>query len=71
MPLLRILGLWFGVAIVIGGTIGAGILRTPGLVMAHAGSPATAVMVWILAGLFALAAAASLAELATAVPKSG
>jgi APA family basic amino acid/polyamine antiporter len=71
MPLLRVLGVWFGVAIVIGGTIGAGILRTPGLVMAHVGLPATAVMVWILAGLFALAAAASLAELATAIPKSG
>jgi APA family basic amino acid/polyamine antiporter len=71
MPLLRVLGVWFGVAIVIGGTIGAGILRTPGLVMAHVGSPATAIVVWILAGLFAMAAAASLAELAAAIPKSG
>jgi len=71
VPLLRILGVWFGVAIVIGGTIGAGILRTPGLVMAHVGSPALAIMVWVLAGLFATAAAASLAELAAAIPKSG
>jgi APA family basic amino acid/polyamine antiporter len=71
VPLLRILGVWFGVAIVIGGTIGAGILRTPSLVMSHAGSPAIAITVWIVAGLFAMAAAASLAELAAAVPKSG
>ena len=71
MPLLRVLGVWFGVAIVIGGTIGAGILRTPGLVMAHVGSPTLAIMVWVVAGLFAMAAAASLAELAAAVPKSG
>jgi basic amino acid/polyamine antiporter, APA family len=71
VPLLRILGVWFGLAIVIGGTIGAGILRTPGLVMAHVGSPAPAIMVWVLAGLFATAAAACLAELAAAIPKSG
>jgi len=71
MPLLRILGVWFGVAIVIGGTIGAGILRTPNLVMSHAGSPALAITVWIVAGVFAMAAAASLAELAAAIPKSG
>jgi APA family basic amino acid/polyamine antiporter len=71
MPLPRILGVWFGVAIVIGGTIGAGILRTPSLVMSHVGSPGLAIAVWIAAGLFAMAAAASLAELAAAIPKSG
>jgi APA family basic amino acid/polyamine antiporter len=71
VPLLRGLGVWFGVAIVLGGTIGAGILRTPGLVMGHVGSPALAIMVWVVAGLFAMAAAACLAELAAAVPKSG
>jgi len=71
VPLLRVLGVWFGVAIVLGGTIGAGILRTPGLVMGHVGSPALAIMVWVVAGLFAMAAAACLAELAAAVPKSG
>jgi APA family basic amino acid/polyamine antiporter len=71
MPLLRILGVWFGVAIVIGGTVGAGILRTPGPVMAYVGSPAYAILVWIVAGLFAMAAASCLAELAAAIPKSG
>ena len=71
MPLLRILGVWFGVAIVIGGTIGAGILRTPNLVMSHVGSPGVAIAVWVVAGFFAMAAAASLAELAAAIPKSG
>ena len=71
MPLPRILGVWFGVAIVIGGTIGAGILRTPNLVMSHVGSPGLAIAVWVVAGFFAMAAAASLAELAAAIPKSG
>lgn len=56
---------------VIGGTVGAGILRTPGPVMGHLGSPALALAVWVVAGLFAMAAAACLAELAAAVPKSG
>jgi APA family basic amino acid/polyamine antiporter len=71
MALLKILGVWFGVAIVIGGTIGAGILRTPGPVMSYAGSPVVAIGVWIVAGLFAMAAASCLAELAAAIPKSG
>jgi APA family basic amino acid/polyamine antiporter len=71
VPLLRILGVWFGLAVVVGGTIGAGVLRTPGPIMAHTGSAAMALVVWVVAGLFAMAAAACLAELATAVPKSG
>ena len=71
MPLLRILGVWFGLAVVVGGTIGAGVLRTPGPIMVHTGSAAMALVVWVVAGLFAMAAAACLAELATAVPKSG
>ena len=71
MPLLRILGVGFGLAVVVGGSIGAGILRTPGPVMAHVGSPAIALLVWLVAGLFTMAAAACLAELAATVPKSG
>jgi len=71
MALLRILGVWFGVAVVVGGTIGAGILRTPGPVMAHVASPGLSLLVWILGGLFATASAACLAELASAIPKSG
>jgi APA family basic amino acid/polyamine antiporter len=71
MPLLRILGVWFGLAVVLGGSIGAGILRTPGPVMSHVGSPALAIAVWVTAGLFTMAAAACLAELAAAIPRSG
>ena len=37
--LLDILGLGFGLAGAVGGTIGAGILRTPGLVAAQLPSP--------------------------------
>lgn len=33
--LLRILGIWFGLAVAIGGMVGVGILRTPGIVAAN------------------------------------
>ena len=39
--------------------------------MAHVGAPVLAILVWVVAGLFAMAAAACLAELGAAVPKSG
>src|SRR5688500_4622688 len=71
MPLLRILGVAFGVAVVLGSSIGAGILRTPGPVAALAGGGYTAVLLWAAGGLFALLGASALADLATSIPKSG
>ena len=37
----RILGLGFGLAVSVGGTIGVGILRTPGLVAGQLHAPST------------------------------
>jgi APA family basic amino acid/polyamine antiporter len=71
MPLLRILGVAFGLAVVLGTSIGAGILRTPGPVAALAGGGSTAVLLWVAGGLFALLGASALADLATSIPKSG
>lgn len=71
MALLRILGVGFSLAVVVGGSIGSGIVRSPGLVAMHAGSEAVALGVWALACAFALVGAMCLSELATAVPKSG
>jgi len=69
--LLRILGLTFGIAVVVGGTVGQGILRTPGLV-AHALPSAPLIMaVWIAGGLLALIDACAMMELAAAVPRAG
>src|SRR5438552_13002525 len=51
--LLRILGVTFGVAVGIGGTIGIGILRVPGSVAAHLGHSGLIMAVWILSGLYA------------------
>ncbi|HEX7530115.1 MAG TPA: hypothetical protein VF333_03145, partial [Pyrinomonadaceae bacterium] len=51
--LLRILGVGFGLAVTIGGTIGMGILRTPGEVAAQLPTPRLFIGVWILGGVYA------------------
>lgn len=72
MPkLLKVLGVAFGLAIIVGNTIGAGILRTPGEVAAALPSVPLFFLVWVVGGLYALLGAASLAELTVALPKSG
>ena len=69
--LLRVLGVGFGLAVIIGNTIGAGILRTPGDVALHLPSLWLFMGVWIMGGLYALLGALSLAELGTMIPRSG
>lgn len=69
--LLRVLGVSFGLAVTIGNTIGAGILRTPGQVAAHLPDLALFTLVWIAGGVYALLCAVSVAEVATMVPRSG
>ena len=70
--LLRLLGLGFGIAVILGGTIGVGILRTPGSVVARLGSEPLAIAVWVLGGMYALLGAfALLALLITAAGIAG
>ena len=69
--LLRILGLGFGLAIVVGGTIGVGILRSPGPIAEQLGSVWLILLVWTLGGVYTLLGANYLAELATMIPKAG
>jgi basic amino acid/polyamine antiporter, APA family len=69
--LLRILGLAFGIAVVVGETVGVGIMRTPGPVDARLGTPALIYLVWLALGVYTLFAANTLAELATAIPTAG
>jgi APA family basic amino acid/polyamine antiporter len=69
--LLRILGIGFGLAICVGGTIGVGILRNPGGVAGHIPSVWLILLAWTLGGVYALLSANYLAELATAIPKAG
>jgi APA family basic amino acid/polyamine antiporter len=67
----RVLGVGFGVAVVLGGTIGMGILRTPGLVAARLPDPWLFLGAWVLGGVYALLGAISVAELGAMVPRSG
>src|SRR5688572_16456564 len=69
--LLRVLGLVFGIAVGVGSMIGGGILRTPGSVLDQVPYPALALALWAVAGLHALLSANVIAEVMTAVPKSG
>lgn len=69
--LLRVLGVGFGLAVIIGNTIGAGILRTPGDVAAQLPNAWLFIGVWVIGGLYALLGAISVAELGTMIPRSG
>jgi len=69
--LLRVLGVGFGLAVTIGGTIGMGILRTPGEVANQLPTPTLFMGVWILGGVYALLGAVSVAELGAMIPRSG
>lgn len=69
--LLQVLGVSFGVAVLVGNTILIGILRTPGDVAARLPSPALFIGVWVIGGLYALLGAISLAEPGAMLAKSG
>lgn len=67
----KVLGLSFGIAIFIGGTIGVGILRTPGEIAAHLNNDWLIISVWLIGGLYILMGCGAYAELATSIPKAG
>lgn len=69
--LLRILGVGFGLAVVVGGTIGVGILRNPGGVAEQIPSVWLILMAWTLGGIYCLLGANYLSELAAMTPKAG
>jgi len=65
------LGSGFTLAVMVGGIIGLGILRTPGVVAAVAPEPLMFVSLWILIGLFILLSTIVVAELVGMTPRSG
>src|SRR5437016_1380409 len=69
--LLSILGVSFGLAVGIGNTIGAGILRTPGDVASMLPTAWLFLGVWVIGALYALLGTNALAELGTMLPRSG
>lgn len=69
--LLRLLGVGFGIAVGVGATIGAGILRTPGEVAGYTRSAGLCLAFWLIGGIYTLVCASSIIELATMLPRAG
>jgi APA family basic amino acid/polyamine antiporter len=69
--LLHILGVGFGVAVAVGGMIGAGILRTPSLIAAQVPDAGLILALWALGALHAALEANVISELSTAMPRAG
>jgi len=65
------LGLFTTIMLVIGGVIGSGIFRKPGIMAAQVGSPELLLGVWVLAGLLTLFGALTNAEIAGMMPETG
>lgn len=69
--LLKILGVGFGLAVIIGNTIGGGIVSTPGSVATNLPNAWLFIAVWVAGGIYALLGAVSVAELGAMLPRSG
>ncbi len=69
--LLRVLGLVFSLAVVVGGVIGSGIMRAPGEVAKAITEPWLILVAWILGGGSAMLAAMPLVEAGASVPLAG
>jgi basic amino acid/polyamine antiporter, APA family len=66
-----VLGLGFGLAVIVGATLGIGILRTPGLVAGQLPTSTAILVVWLAGGLYTLLGAACFAELGAMLPREG
>ncbi|HEX6575940.1 MAG TPA: amino acid permease [Gemmatimonadaceae bacterium] len=69
--LVRRIGLWTAVAILVGSTIGSGIFRSPAGIAAKLPGPLPFLSMWVVGGLFALCGALTLAEATSAFPRTG
>ncbi|MGH7022499.1 MAG: APC family permease [Caulobacteraceae bacterium] len=69
--LLRVLGLAFGLAVVVGGVIGSGIMRAPGIVAQGFTTTPLILAAWTLGGLASMLAAMPLVEAGSSVPLAG
>ena len=67
----RRIGLWSAIAIVVGSVIGSGIFRSPSGIADRLPGPLAMMSVWVIGGIFALCGALTMAELASAIPKTG
>src|SRR5882762_4558170 len=69
--LVRRLGLWSAVAVLVGSTIGSGIFRTPASVAQRIDDVPLFLLAWVVGGVVVLCGALTYSELAAAFPRSG
>ena len=69
--LLRVLGLFFGIAVSIGCTLGVGILRQPGPVASYLREPWLIMLMWFGGAVYSALGVLNVAELATMIPRAG
>jgi APA family basic amino acid/polyamine antiporter len=69
--LLRVLGVTFGIAVTVGNTIGAGILRSGTEIAGYLPTRFWFIAIWFIGGGLAMLAALSFAELGVMIPRSG
>ncbi len=69
--LIKGLGLYTTVAIVVGAMIGSGIFKKPAVMAEHLGSPEWMLAIWIIAGLVTLTGALTNAEIAGMITETG
>src|SRR5207237_880569 len=67
----RRLGVWSATAVVIGTTIGSGIFRSPAGIANRLPGPLPLLGVWVMGGVFAVCGALTLAEVSSALPRTG
>jgi amino acid transporter len=65
------IGVWGGIALIVGITIGSGIFRTPGSIAQWVPDPKIVLSLWVLFGLVSLCGSLSVTELASMMPRSG
>ena len=69
--LVRRLGLFSAIAVLVGSTIGTGIFRSPAGIAARVPDEGLYLLLWVLGGFFTLCGALTIAELAAALPRTG
>lgn len=67
----RSIGLWSAMSVVIGSAIGSGIFRSPAGIADRLPGPLPMLSAWIAGGLFAICGALTIAEVASALPRTG
>lgn len=65
------IGLLEAITVVIGVVIGSGIFFKASSVFKNAGTPTLGILAWVVGGLITIASALTVAEIATAIPKTG